>query len=125
MTSPSKKATALILVFALPLTTPAAFAALSSEQCNSQSRESISIVDANPQDAQRAILVQHLISQGTPPEQAQTLVASLTADDVNVLAENPQMLQLAGDGNDVLAAVGVVFLILLLIGLVAAAAAGG
>ena len=63
-----------------------------------------------------------LIERGLRKEQAQAVVDSLTPEDTEVLAENPEMLQAAGDESD---AVFAALLVLLLVLLLAAAASAG
>ena len=60
-----------------------------------------------------------LVERGMTRPAAETVVAQLSANDIEVLAENPEMLQAAGDSGDVALAV---LLVLLLVLLLAAAA---
>lgn len=81
-------------------------------------------VAADPRAAEvndAARLVEILVSRGAQPGEAETVVAGLTVEDIEVLAQNPDMLQNAGDSNDVAAAVLLVLVILLLLGAAASA----
>ena len=55
---------------------------------------------AESADDPRSQLADQLIERGCPRAEAQTLVASLTDEDVEVLANNPGMLAQAGEGDE-------------------------
>ena len=57
-------------------------------------------VVAESADDPRSQLADHLIERGCPSEEAHTLVASLTDEDVEVLVDNPGMLAQAGEGDE-------------------------
>ena len=69
-------------------------------------------------DQQRAALASRLESMGADPQQARLAVAQLSAQDVQVLNQHPNMLHPAGDVSDtdaILIACGVVIVVLLII----------
>ena len=55
---------------------------------------------AESMDDPRSQLADQLIERGCPRAEAETLVASLTDEDVEVLAANPGMLAQAGEGDE-------------------------
>jgi hypothetical protein len=75
---------------------------------------------ASVSDDQAEKLVQILTDRGVPRKQAQAVVNSLSPDDIQVLAANPEMIQAAGDdAGTVFLAVIIVLLVILIIVIVA------
>lgn len=72
---------------------------------------------ANPgaRQTDAAKLVDILTERGMAKEDAQAVTNELSADDIQVLGENPEMLQAVGDANDTEAAVLIVLLIIILL----------
>jgi len=69
-------------------------------------------------DQQRDALAARLVEKGADPRKAELAVSQLNADDVQVLYENPDMMQAAGDISEeeaILIAFGVVICVLLII----------
>jgi len=107
----TKKSLALFLACSIAPPMAAASRATASDR---------NVVEAASETGTTA-LVGVLTERGMSQDEAKAVVDSLTADDIQVLTENPEMLQAAGDGTDTMAAVGIILLILLLIGAAAAA----
>jgi hypothetical protein len=70
--------------------------------------------------AHREMLIGHLVARGMPRPQAELTVGALTDEDIQVLAENPEMLVSAGSSNAFYWAVFIA-IIALGVGLIAAA----
>lgn len=105
-----RKTLALLLACSIALPMAAVSRATASDR---------NVVEAASETGTTA-LVGVLTERGMSQDEAKAVVDSLTADDIQVLTENPEMLQAAGDDTDAWAAVGIILVILLIIAALAA-----
>lgn len=124
MKSVLRRTMAVGLIFVLQLATPPAVQSAFADDRPSQEaspapgKSAATTSNSNARDT----LVRQLIAKDASPEDAKPVVASLSDEDVAVLAANPAMLDTAGaDSGDIALTIILVLVALAIIGAAAAA----